>query len=118
MPPLQAFIYTYVLLFLYFLLTLNVVFVGTLYGKKSITTMGLIILLGVGVALAAARVSAMWLSPVSHSILLLHCDKYYRAQIFPIWLSVMLLVLVNVFLTILAYKKMLKVNCSELKEAK
>lgn len=115
MPPLKAFMFTYLLMLLYFIFTMNVLVLGTLYGKKNLTTIGLVILLAVGVAAAAAKVKWMWLFPVSHSILILHCQKYYRAQLFPIWLSVLLLLAFNVFMTILIYRRMVSVDGEILK---
>lgn len=117
MPPFEALGYSVVLFLLYLILNVNFLVLGTICGKKSITTILVILLICAGEGFYLAKSKAMWFFPICHSMLVAHCQKYYRAKLFPIMGSVVILLILNVVISALIYIKMLHVNCDEMKES-
>lgn len=105
MPPLQAFLYTYLLLFLYLLLWNSSILLGFAYGRKNLSFFSALVMIAAGMGLVAVKSPYMWLMPSSHAILWIHCSKYYREFLFRPMASLLLLVLASVALTVLAARQ-------------
>lgn len=110
MSPLQAFLYTYLLLFFYLLLWNSSILLGFAYGRKSLAFFSALLMIAAGMGLTAVRSPYMWLTPSSHAILWIHCSKYYRKFLFRPELSLLLLLLASVLLTALAARQFGRVN--------
>lgn len=116
MPPLKAFAYTYILLFLYLSLWSCVMLIGFMFGKKVWSFLLSIIIIAAGMGFVALRSSYMWFFPSAHAILWVHCQSYYRKFIFPPWLSLVLLCLAGAFLVLLSARKFARVNLDTIME--
>ncbi|MDE6567279.1 MAG: hypothetical protein K2K70_06070 [Lachnospiraceae bacterium] len=110
MPPLQAFLYTYLLQFFYLLLWNSFILLGFAYGRKSLAFFSALIIVAAGMGLVAVKSPYMWLMPSSHAILWIHCSKYYREFLFWPMASLLLLFLASVVLTVLAARQFGRVN--------
>ncbi len=116
MPPMQAVIVTYLLLFLFISLGASVQLLGSAIGRKKVFSIVWILIIMMGMAAVSLRKNIEWLFPSAHSILWIHYDKYYRAVRFPILGSIAILLCMSVILNILAYTRMKKSDFSRLKE--
>lgn len=110
MPPLQAFLYTYLLLFFYLLLWNSSILLGFAYGKKSLSFFSTLVIIAAGMGLVAVKSPYMWMMPSSHGILWIHCSKYYRKFLFHPMASLLILVLASVVLTALAARQFSRAN--------
>lgn len=105
MPPLQAFCMSFGLVALSLILWSAVLLLFSLYGKKLIGLCVDVLLISVGIGLAALKVKGMWLLPVSHTILWLHYQRYYREYVFsPTWSVCILFVLVGIIYVLIGKK--------------
>lgn len=116
MPPLRAFIYTYILLFLYLSLWSCILLIGFMYGKKVWSFFLSIIIIAVGMGFTALKSGYMWLFPSAHAILWLHCQSYYRKYVFPPGLSVLLLCVVCILFILYSGRKFQRVNLDNIME--
>lgn len=95
MPPYRAFAESYLLLFLFLLLCSSVMLFASLYGRKVLGFWIVMLSIAAGIVLCSVKTKWMWLFPVSHSILWIHFQDYYRQYVFPPILSlIVLLVLI------------------------
>lgn len=116
MPPVKAFAMSYLLIFLFiFICGLTMLWVS-LYGKKIIGFWFILCTIALGIVLCSANVKWMWLFPISHSILWIHYQPYYRKYVFSPRLSLVLLVFLVVLFLSLIMKKSKDVNLDTLRE--
>ena len=116
MPPLTAFIYTYILLFLYLSLLSCMMLIGFMFGKKVWSFFLSIIIIGVGMGFAALKSGYMWFFPSAHAILWLHCQNYYRKYVFSPELSILILGGVCILCILYSGRKFRNVNLDNIME--
>lgn len=78
-----AFFHTAILMLLYFLLLALILLLAALNNRKTtgIFVDSILIILGAGTC--AARIKAMWLFPMAHTISWVHYEEYLSREIFP-----------------------------------
>lgn len=104
MPPYRAFAESYLLLFLFLLLCSSVMLFASLYGRKVLAFWIVMLSIAAGIVLCSVKTKWMWLFPVSHSILWIHFQDYYRQYVFPPILSlIVLLVLIVIVYAAVAH---------------
>lgn len=116
MSPVNAFLLSYSLVFLFLFLCGQVLLWATLYGKKLIGFWGVLSSIAVGIALCSAKIKWMWLFPVCHSILWIHYQDYYREYVFSPWISLIIFIVSVTIFLIFILKKAKKVNLDILRE--
>ena len=116
MPPIQAYIWSLVLLFLYFFFLLGFQIVGFTYGKKQLTGTIQLLIVIIGMCLVFFKSRLMWLLPQAHSILWLHYDKYYRKMSFSVYASAIIFFVGGVVLFCLAYRRILTINIDTIRD--
>lgn len=87
MTPLFAFMASYALLFISLLLWSGILLLGSLYGKKLITYWIVLCSIVAGIGMCSIGTSWKWCFPISHSILWIHYQEYYRKYLFSPWIS-------------------------------
>lgn len=89
---------TVLLLILYFFLLALVILLFSLLNKKIIGILLDGFIISAGAILCAAKVSYMWILPMSHTITWLHYTEYIREEVFPMYGSYLYFVLMEVVL--------------------
>lgn len=110
MTPYKAFFRSSGLLILGILFCAMMFYVGSMYSRKLLFFVIIAIQVSIGCGLIAIRNVGRWLFPISHSILYLHYNTYFRAYLFPPWLSYVIFVVIEAVFAVIIYKKSLKVN--------
>lgn len=118
MPPFKAFLASYALLFFSLFLWSGILLLATLYGKRLVGFWCVLVDIAVGIGICALRTQWMWLFPVSHSILWIHYQAYYREYVFSPWISVLLFAVVIVAVYVGIVRKAHRVNLDILWEGK
>ena len=116
MSPIKAFIYTYILLFLYLSLLGCMILFGFMFGKKVWSFFGVIVMIAVGMGFTALRSGYMWLFPSAHAILWIHCQRYYRKYVFSPLLSIVLLSGACILFIVCSGRKFKSVNLDNIME--
>ena len=72
---------------------------ASLYGRKVLAFWIVMLSIAAGIVLCSVKTKWMWLFPVSHSILWIHFQDYYRQYVFPpiLSLAVLLVLIVIVY---------------------
>lgn len=116
MRPYKAYFISIVLLFCYFYFLLGIQMLGFSLGKKTlfgVLQMG--ILFG-GMCFVFFRKKIMWLFPLSHSILWIHYDKYFRKVVFPIWGSLLFFIVLGTVSYSIAYMRIRSCSLDSFRE--
>lgn len=108
--PFKACLFSFGLFSLFLLLCGMLFIVGCLYQKRILFFSIQVLHIAVGCGLILLRSKAMWLFPISHSILACHYRKYFRKYIFPPGLSLVIFCLVLFALMIIMYKRAKKIS--------
>lgn len=103
MPPVKAFVWSILLLVIYFYFLLGFQMAGFVAGKRKIVGIIQIIILFVGMWLIFLRNKMMWFFPQSHSILWIHFDKYFKQTNFSPLFSFMILFVGGTIFYIFSY---------------
>jgi hypothetical protein len=116
MSPRQAFLMSFGLVALSLLLWSGILLLLSLCGKKLIGLCSVVLVIGAGIGMAALKTKWMWLLPVSHAILFIHYQNYYRKYVLsPLWSVAILLSLVAV-VYILIGRKIHSINLDDIWE--
>lgn len=110
MTPYKAFLHSSGLLLLGILFCAMMFFIGSMYSRKLLFFVIVAIQVSAGCGLIAIDNTGEWLFPISHSILYLHYNTYFRAYIFPPWMSLVVFIVVEAVFAAIIYRKALKVN--------
>lgn len=116
MSPVKAFLWTFLLLFLFTSLSASVILLGSSYGKKKLAVGAWIITIMLGMATTSLKITVQWIFPSSHAILWIHYDCYFRAVRFPVACSALILLFLSILFNILSYRKMKRIDYSSLGE--
>lgn len=116
MSPYRAFAMSYVMMFLFLALCSGIMLLASMYGKKTVAFWAIMLSVAVGIVFCAIRSKWMWLFPVSHSIVWLHYQDYYRSYVFSPWLSILLFIILNVMVFAAVLYKGRRVNLDILRE--
>ncbi len=108
--PYKAFVFSLVLLVMWLLLCAMFFLMGCFYGKKLIFYFVLVVQIALGCGLCVMKNTLMWFFPISHSILKVHYQDYFREYIFSPVMSFVLFLMIQVFFGISIYKKSKRVN--------
>lgn len=110
MTPYKAFLHSSGLLLLGILFCAMMFFIGSMYSRKLLFFVITAIQVSAGCGLIAIGNTGEWLFPISHSILYLHYNTYFRAYIFPPWMSLVMFIAVWAVFAAIIYRKARKVN--------
>lgn len=116
MSPYQAFLMSFLFLALFLMLVNSVMLFASLYGRKTIAFWGIMISVTIGIVFCAFKSKWMWLFPISHAILWIHYQDYYREYIFSPWASAVLLIAANLLVFAGMVYKVRHVNLDILRE--
>lgn len=116
MPPYKAFLMSLFFLMIFLILISSVMLLASLYGKKTVAFWGIMISVAIGIVFCAINSKWMWLFPISHSIIWIHYQEYYREYIFSPWISASLLVGLNIIVFVMMFYKVQRVNLDILRE--
>lgn len=110
-----AFIYAVVLMILHLIFTAQLQMVLSLRFNKIIGICGNLIVLGFGLVLWAAENNLKWLFPFANSTIGWHYDELYNKTEFPILLSLIYMIIINIIMYFagkkVISKKMLTLLC-------
>lgn len=110
MTPYKAFLHSSGLLLLGILFCAMMFFIGSMYSRKLLFFVITTIQVSAGCGLIAIGNTGEWLFPISHAVLYLHYSTYFRAYIFPPWMSLVMFLAVWVVFAAIIYRKARKVN--------
>ena len=112
MSPYEAFAISYLLLFMFLLSCSLAMLLASIYGKKTLTFWVVMISIAVGIVFCAVKSKWMWVFPVSHSILWIHFQNYYRKYVMSPWISILIfgVLLVGGYLLVMHFSKKLNVD--------
>ncbi len=110
MTPCRAFFHSSGLLLLGILFCAMMFFMGSLYSRKLLFFVITAIQVATGCGFIAIENMGEWLFPISHSMLYLHYNTYFRAYIFPPWISFVIFIAAWTVFAVIIYRKALKVN--------
>ena len=112
--PYKAFFLSISLLMMWLLLCAMFFLAGCICSKKLIFYFILIVQIALGGGLCTIKNKFMWLFPISHSILKVHYQDYFRKYIFSPQISLALFLLIQILLAVFVYKKSKKVNLDKI----
>ncbi len=110
MAPYKAFALSLVLLLLWLMVCTLFFQMGSVFGRKILFFIILVVQIAAGCALSALDNRLMWFFPVCHSFLKPHYQAYFRKYVFSPYLSVLILATIQGVLIILIYRKAKTVN--------
>lgn len=112
MTPYRAFAESYLLLFLFFILCSSVMLLAALYGRKTLAFWTVMLTVAAGIVFCALKSKWMWVFPVSHSILWIHFQTYYRKYVLSPTVSILglLLLIVVVYVVIMVSSRRMDVD--------
>lgn len=116
MPPLQALVFSIVLLWAYLQMLLGFQMLGFSCGSKKIFSVIQMVILAVGIGMVFLDIQLKWYFPQAHSILCTHYQKYFKRYYFNPYLSLALLIIVGIAFHVLAYLKFMRTDVDRLKE--
>lgn len=118
MTPLSAFFASYGLLFVSLFLWSSILLLATLCGKKLAAFWGVLVSIAIGIGVCSLKTQWMWLFPVSHAIVWIHYQRYYREYVFSPWISVAILGVAVIIIYVCIIRRSRTVNLDILREEK
>lgn len=105
LPPFSAYLISIAMLALFLIICGVIYLIGCLYQKKImfLFIQGMHIVMGF--VLMSAESNAKWLMPISHSLLAIHYNGYFRKYIFSPVISLILLFVLLILAMIIVYRK-------------
>ena len=116
MPPYKALLMSFLMLTMFLVICSLFLTVGYMYSQKLLFFCLLIVQISLGGALYILSNNAMWYFVICHAFLSSHYSIYLRKYIFSPWKSILILMLVIVVLSMIAYNKARKLTIDVLEE--
>lgn len=110
LPPYKAFFLSVALFFCFLLLCGMIILLGCLVQKRVLLFFVQVLHIMGGYALITIKSPAKWFFPMTHAQLSLHYQRYFRAYLFPPWLSLLLFIIFLLGIGIFVYHKAKKVS--------